>query len=460
MPFDIATAGGIAGAGIVLGLLVGWILAGRGWAARLTERVSAEERLESALGDAMETVSSQRAEIARLDAILESERKGHQEKLRELESVRGQIEKDLKVLMSELLDNSSKSFVERANEVLKAQQEKGEVGMKTMVTPMREALDQFRKQVAEMETRRKHDEGQLIQQIRHISDSHAKLSDTTTSLVNALRSAPKTRGRWGEEQLRTLLEMAGMSEYVDFETETHVATDDGALRPDVILNMPGGRRLIVDAKTSLAAYLGAMDADSEDEREALLTSHAKQIRTHMNQLGGKEYWKALPKDTVDFVVMFVPGEPIYAAAMARDPDLFQDAWDKKVIICSPTTLLGLAKAIAYGWRQEKASKEAQQVHEVAVELYRRMVKLGDDVAAMTKSLNSHVNRHNKFVASLETRVLPQARKMTDLSISDGREEIGELEPIEQDVRAPLEGRDLLFDLSEDEPGRAKTASRG
>ena len=198
--------------------------------------------------------------------------------------------------------------------------------------------------------------------------------------------------------------------------------------------------MIVDAKTSLTAYLAAMDAETDEERETLLATHAKQVRTHVNQLGGKEYWKALPKDTVDFVVMFVPGEPIYAAAMARDPNLFQDAWDKQVIVCSPTTLLGLAKAIAYGWRQEKASKEARLVHEVAVELYRRMVKLGDDVAGMTKSLNSHVNRHNRFVASLETRVLPQARKMTDLSIGDGRDEIGELEPIEENVRAPLEDK--------------------
>jgi DNA recombination protein RmuC len=176
-----------------------------------------------------------------------------------------------------------------------------------------------------------------------------------------------------------------------------------------------------------------------------LGNHARQIRAHVDQLGRKEYWKALPQDTVDFVVMFVPGEPMYAAAMARDPGLFEHAWDKKVIICSPTTLLGLAKAIAYGWRQERASRDARKVQEVATELYRRMVKLGNDVSGMTKSLESHVKKHNQFIGSLEGSVLPHARKMTDLSIGSEQEEIKELDPVESDVREPKEGRDMVFE---------------
>lgn len=487
---DPVLATGFAAAGLLLGCLLVWLSAVRGKAEQssaltqsleearslldtarsdLSAAAAREEALRQERGALLEErtelrtrtedlrheLTDRRVELENLQTTLAAERRAHEERRAELQNVHNQIENELKLKMAELLDSSSAKFLDRAKEVLTAQHEKGETGIKTTVQPLKDALSQFQKQVAEMEVQRKRDEGELTQQIKQISESHLRLNDTTNSLVNALRSAPKTRGRWGEQQLRTLLELAGMAEYVDFETEKHFATEGGALRPDVILKMPGERTLVVDAKTSLSAYLEAMEAETEEQREAKLVEHAKQIRTHVDQLGRKEYWKALPVGSVDFVVMFVPGEPMYAAAMARDPSLFEDAWDKKVIVCSPTTLLGLAKAIAYGWRQEKASKEAQKIHEVAIELYRRMVKLGDDVSGMTKSLQGHVNKHNKFVASLESRVLPQARKMTDLSVGEAGE-IATLEPIEQDVRAPLPGKDLEFD--EDAPLQIEEAA--
>lgn len=478
LPLDIGVAAALTGGGLTLGLLLGW-LAFRGVArdaaalaarerelmatveesraelsAAAAERRALEEsraearadrdRLAEAVNTTRADLADRRVEIENLSSNLAAERRAHAEKLAELKDIQTrfetQIENRLKVTVGELLDGSSKTFVERAEAILKGQREQGETGMKTLVNPLREALDKFQGQVNEMETKRKKDEGELIQQIRHVSESHAKLNDTTATLVNALRSAPKTRGRWGELQLENVLELAGMTEHVDFETEKHFATDDGGLRPDAVLHMPGGRTLVVDAKTSLSAYLEAMEADTEEAREAKLVDHARQIRTHVDALGRKDYWKALPTDTVDFVIMFVPGEPMYAAAMARDPGLFEDAWAKKVIVCSPTTFLGLAKAIAYGWRQEKASRDARKIYEVASELYKRLAKMGGDVAGMTKSLNAHVGKHNAFVASLESRVLPQARKMSDLSIGDT--DLPELEPVEQDVRAPLAGKDL------------------
>ena len=480
MPIELQIAAILAGGGVAVGLVLSWVTLVRGKGAeiaslrareaelsQIVERVRSDlsaaaarlgaleedreeirqerEILRAKLEAAQSDLTDRRVEIENLQTTLGAERKSHAEKLAELENVHGQIEKELKIAMSGLLDGANKTFLERAQEVFKQQQEKGETGMKAMVTPMKEALDRFQRQVTDMETQRKQDEGALSQQIRHIAESHGKLNDTTVSLVNALRSAPKTRGRWGEQQLRTLLELSGMAEHVDFETEKHFSTEEGARRPDVVLNMPGGRTLVIDAKTSLSAYLEAMEAESDEQREAKLAEHARQIRTHVDQLGRKDYWKNLPSDTVDFVVMFVPGEPMYAAAMARDPALFEDAWDKRVIVCSPTTLLGLAKAIAYGWRQEKASKDAQKVHEVATELYRRMVKLGGDVAGLTKSLQGHVNKHNAFIGSLEGSVLPQARKMTDLSVGDSHGTIPELEPVETDVREPNPNRDLLFD---------------
>lgn len=410
------------------------------------ERTLAEstERAEQVIARDTE-ISDHRVTIERLQATLEAERRAHTEKLEELEKVRLQIETDLKAKMGDLLDVSSAKFLERAQSVLKQQAEKGETGVKTLVDPMREALATFQKQVTEMETRRKQDEGALAQQIRHISESHSKLNDTTVSLVNALRTAPKTRGRWGENQLRNLLEMAGMAEYTDFKTEVSVNTESGQVRPDAVLTMPGGRTLVIDAKTSMSAYWEAMEADQDELREAKLREHAKQVRVQADGLGKKEYWKTLPTaDTVDFVIMFVPGEPFYAAAMARDPDLFEDAWAKRVIICSPTTLLALARAIAFGWRQERASKDAQKIQEVATELYKRMVKLGNGVASVSKSLRSHVNKHNELIGSLEGSVLPQARKMSELGIGDSLGSIEEPAQIEEEVRYPKMNRDLEF----------------
>ena len=420
-----------AGGALLLGGLLGWWSAS---ASRTRERFAAEQRL-----------ADYRVTVAELNTLLDSERRAHSEKLSELENVRLQIETDLKAQMSDLLDVSSKKFMERAEVVFQHQAEKGEIGVKTLVDPMREALTTFQRQITEMETRRKQDEGALAQQIRHISESHTKLNDTTVSLVNALRSAPKTRGRWGENQLRNLLEQAGMAEYTDFETEKTTQTQDGVRRPDAVLNMPGGRTLVVDAKTSMAAYWEAMETESEELREAKLRDHAKQVRAQVDGLAKKEYASILQSDTVDFVIMFVPGEPFYAAAMARDPDLFEDAWAKRVIICSPTTLLALARAIAFGWRQEKATKDARQIHDVATELYKRMIKLGSGVSEMTVSLERHVAKHNAFIATLEGHVLPHARKITELGIGESEASLKELDPIETEVRTPNTNRDLVLE---------------
>ena len=438
-PTAVALILALGSSAFLLGLVLAWGLV---WQSAVRPR-------DIALAD-------HRVDLARLTTTLDAERRAHQEKLDELEKVRLQIESDLKAKMGDLLDISSAKFLDRAQSVLKQQAEKGESGVQTLVAPMREQLEAFQKQIRELEQSRKQDEGALAQQIRHISESHAKLNDTTVSLVNALRSAPKTRGRWGENQLRNLLELAGMAEYTDFETEKSAVTEDGLRRPDAVLTMPGGRTLVVDAKTSMSAYWEAMEADRDDLREAKLRDHARQVRAQADGLGKKEYWKTLPSETVDFVIMFVPGEPFYAAAMARDPDLFEDAWAKRVIICSPTTLLALARAIAFGWRQERTSKDAKKIQDVATELYKRMVKLGTGMAEVTSSLNRHVEKHNKFVGSLENSVMPQARKMTELGIGESLGEIPELEHLESEVRSPNPNRDLEFD----EPTLVELGGRG
>lgn len=398
-------------------------------------------------------------ENERLGVTLEKERQAHEQKLQELSSVRGQIEKDLKLLSQNLLKDTSDAFLKRAREVFEAQQKESRSGLESLVKPVGEALKAYQEKLAATEQARKRDEGRIGEQLRQVAEAHAKLHHTTGTLVNALRAAPKTRGRWGEQQLRTVLEMAGMMEHVDFKTEHHVATQDGPLRPDVVLCLPGGRRIVVDAKTSMSAYLEALEAVDDAERERLLREHARQLRAHARQLGDKRYWDAL-EDTPDFVVMFVPGDNLYAAAIERDPDLFEEAYSRHVIIATPTTFLALAKAIAYGWRQERASQDAQKVLALGDELYKRMVRLGGRLSSLSKSLDTTVRRHNELVATLEGQVLPQARRFPELGLGQAHGEVEEAQPVVTDVREAAAGRDLVLNSElQDELAETETVPR-
>lgn len=415
----------------------------------LRERAARLERLEAESERLRDERDAAKLELGRLTTTLEKERQGHEQKLAELASVRGQIEKDLKLLSESLLKESSDAFLKRAREVFEAQQKESRTGLETLVKPVGEALKAYQEKLAESERERKRDEGRIVEQLRQVAETHSKLHHTTGSLVNALRAAPKTRGRWGEQQLRTVLEMAGMMEYVDFVTEQHLPTEEGSLRPDVVLRLPGGRRIVVDAKTSMSAYLEALEAVDDEERERLLREHARQLRTHARQLGDKRYWSAL-EETPDFVVMFVPGDNLYAAAIERDPNLFEEAYSRHVIIATPTTFLALAKAIAYGWRQERASQDAQKVMGLGEELYKRMIRLGDRLAALSKAMDTAVRRHNELVATLEAQVLPQARRFPELGLGQAHGDLAETPRIESDVRDPVRGRDLVFQSEEGE----------
>lgn len=406
-------------------------------------QVARVERLEAERQRLQEEYNLARLEKERLGTTLEKERQAHEQKLEQLGAVRGQIEKDLRLLSESLLQNTSESFLKRAREIFEAQQKESRSGLESLVKPMGEALKAYQQKLAESEQERKRDEGKLVEQLRQVAESHGKLQTTTSNLVNALRAAPKTRGRWGEQQLRTVMEMAGMMEHVDFMTEHHVRGDDGSLRPDAVLRLPGGRRIVVDAKTSMSAYLEAIEAVEDEERERLLREHARQLRTHAHQLGDKRYWAALEKSP-DFVVMFVPGDNLYAAAIERDPNLFEEAYARHVIIATPTTFLALAKAIAYGWRQERASQDAQKVLGLGDELYKRMVRLGGRLSTLSRALDTTVKRHNEMVATLEGQVLPQARRFPELGLGQAHGELEEVQPVETDVREAVRGRDLEF----------------
>jgi DNA recombination protein RmuC len=254
----------------------------------------------------------------------------------------------------------------------------------------------------------------------------------TAKLVNALRAAPKTRGRWGEQTLRNVLELSGLSAYCDFSTEKSFGREEGTARPDVIVRLPGGRSIVVDAKTSLSAYLDAVDAVEDSERERQLALHAAQLRAHVKALAGKSYRDLLP--TPDFVVMFVPGDNFYAAAAERDPSLFEDAAALGIVIVTPATLIALAKAVAFGWRQEKVADNARRVHELGRELYRRLRKMAGHIARCGDALDCSVQHYNQLIGSLEHSVMPQARRFNELEVEGTAGELPLLRQIEVQTR--------------------------
>jgi DNA recombination protein RmuC len=371
---------------------------------------------------------------------LAAEREQHRKEVAGLTGLRGEIERNLKALAADALQGSQGSFLTLANEAFARHKEGAEASLdqrqkaiEVLLAPINASLEEYRKGIAEIEKSRLAAYSGLTTEVQGLARMHADASAQTRKLVNALQAAPKTRGRWGEQQLHNVMELSGMTAFVDYVTEKTVDLDDARLRPDVIIRLPGDRRIVVDAKTSMAAYLDAVDETEDEAREAHLHRHARQLRTHMKQLGAKAYWSALPF-TPDFVVMFIPGENFFAAAIERDPDLFEDAIADRVLIVTPTTLIALAKAIAFGWRQEKLADDAQQIHRLGRELYRRLAAMGGHVVDVGKGLETAVKHYNNFVGSLESRVMPQARRFNELEVDGTQDPLPELKPIETEAR--------------------------
>lgn len=283
------------------------------------------------------------------------------------------------------------------------------------------------------------------EQVRQIVDAVGATNKTTQTLLTALRASPKMRGRWGEQTLRNVLELSGLSAHVDFKEQLSTTDGEGArLRPDVVINLPGGRCIVVDSKVALSGYLDAMEATEESAREAFLKKHAAELKAHVKSLSSKDYWKHVP-DTADFVVLFVPGENFLAAAAERDPNLFDDAFAQKVIITTPSTMVALAKSVAYGWRQEESAKNTQKISELGREMHGRMAIMVDKMTNVGNAIEKSVKSYNEMIGSVESRVLPQARKFKELGAADAGVEIAAPAQIETAPRlpAPPEQLDLI-----------------
>jgi len=411
---------------LIIGLGVG---AAAAWWLRGRELVAERER-------------AHRAELAlaTAEATAAAAQAGHALRIGSLTELRGEIEQKMKALAADALDGSQKSFLLLAEQVFAKHKQSAtetldqrQKAIEALLAPINASLAEYRKGLSEIEKARELAYGGLSTEIKSLALMQADAGIQTRKLVNALQAAPKTRGRWGEQQLHNVMELSGMTAYVDYLPEKTVDLDDSRLRPDVIIRLPGDRRIVVDAKTSMAAYLDAVEETDDEAREAHLHRHARQLRTHMKQLGAKAYWTALPF-TPDFVVMFIPGENFFAAAIERDTDLFEDAIGERVLIVTPTTLIALAKAIAFGWRQEKLAEDAQKIATLGRELYRRLAVMSGHVVDVGKGLESAVRHYNNFVGSLESRVMPQARRFNELELDGTQDTLAELKPVETETR--------------------------
>lgn len=354
---------------------------------------------------------------------LEEANKNIEEQKRLLEQAQEKLTIAFQALSGEALKSNNQAFLELARESLGNK----ELAIKNLVQPLSDALQKYERQMNELEKTRVSAYTNLDSQIKSLISSEQQLQKETGNLVTALRR-PEVRGKWGEITLKRVVELAGMSEHCDYVEQVSVNTDEGRLRPDMIIHLPNDREIVVDSKVSLDAYLDAINEETEEQRKIFISKHTQQIRKHIKTLSEKSYWNQFPK-TPEFVVMFMP-ESFLAAALSHDPSLFEDGMQANVILATPTTLMALLRAIAYGWRQEQIAENAQQIADLGKELYKRFEPFLEHVNRTGASLAQAVISFNKMASSLESRIMTAARKFKELGASENKE-LPEVTPIEQ-----------------------------
>jgi len=433
--------------GLFLGGLMVFFLT-RGNASVMKERVRMREesiaKLEAELSQVreehqrlLESSQSLREEGRELRTRLSSAEEAEQEKAKLLEKMELRFADTFKALSSDALKANNAAFMDLAKKTLEKEQEsakgemgKGKLAIEALLKPVYESLKQFDEQVGKIEKERVGAYEGLKEQVSYLMESQHLLRAETSNLVKAL-GTPRVRGKWGEIQLRTVVEMAGMLEHCDFEEQQSSDREDGSrARPDMVIRLPGDKRIIVDAKAPLEAFLLAIEADTPEERKRLMKEHARHIRAHIKDLGERAYW-AQYEASPEFVVLFLPGENFFSAALEVEPGLIDEGVRQKVILATPTTLIALLKVVAYGWRQEGLAAQAQEVGMLGKELYERISDVANNWMAVGKGLKGAVEHYNKAVYNLESKVLVSARRFRDLPLEPSKKSILDMRTVDQ-----------------------------
>ena len=443
--------------GAVFGGIVGWLLSAQrqtsALAARQIEVESKTRVAESTIAELRSRVEEVQAKLVGNEQEVRNEAKlrvaaetrlqeaqtNLQEQKRLLEEAKSKLADAFRALSAEALKSNNQAFIELAAQTFekiqaqaKGDLETREKAIEGLVAPLKESLKRYEEQIQTMERVRQNAYGSLEEQLRNLSSVNQQLQKETGTLANALKGGPQVRGRWGEMTLRRVAELAGMSEHCDFTEQENFESDSGRQRPDMIVHLPNGREIAVDAKAPLQAFLDAAAAPTEDERKSKLARHAQLVRERMKELAAKAYWDQF-NPAPEIVVLFLPGESFFSAALEQDRGLMEDGMEKHVVIATPTTLIALLRAVAFGWRQERITQNAKAISDLGKDLYDRVRTFLGHLEGVGAALKRATDNYNRAVGSLESRVLPSVRKFKELGAATG-DELAELGPVDEAPR--------------------------
>jgi DNA recombination protein RmuC len=405
--------------GLLIGAVIAWLYASR-------ESAGAKQTVET-LRHQLDGVVKERDEArtncdvaSRELAALQADARNFDARMKDLTESKDALIAQFREIGDKLLEKAHADFLEKANQRLTEADKASQTKLQSLLQPVEATLKRYEEGLKQVEKERVDHYAGLREAVELVRTGQGQVRDETRNLVNALRSSPKARGRWGEQSLRNVLEQAGLSPYADFQTEVSVDGEEGKLRPDVIVRLPGGRSLVIDAKCSLNAFLDACDEVDDDKRKACLQAHVASIRNHAQQLGSKSYWAQFG-DSADYVIMYIPGEHFLTAALEQDDGLWDWAFERRILLATPTNLVAIARTVASIWNQEKLAAEAGKIAELGRELHSRLATMAEHVSSVGTNLARMNNAYNKMVGSLESQVFTQARRFEELGAASSKD---------------------------------------